>query len=472
MQKSLFRILFIIIVGLVVTTTAKPACSTTDINAAGSKALIERSISGVCYSDLNKNGRIDKNESGVPGIEVTLKKVFLFVVIRDVETVTTGSDGSFNFSNLSRGIYIIESTVSEDLGLTTRNPFLLSLGIFRSEKSIDFGIDGYQSPDTPPPPQPGPADLNQIIATFSAQPPVISEGGTSTLSWTIKNADTIKINNGIGTVEAMGEIVVSPGQTTLFTLTASNDKKSVSKIVSIVVKPATSPAANVSPPAGGTGPGISLPPLPTTGSISGKIVNANDEPLNNISVYAYDEDEQIIAQAATDVIGDYILDELDPGSYRLLFMPSAEHDNSYIHQWYGNATAHADATSLKIAAGDVRSDINAILNSGGNITGMVIDAKSAPVADILIKVTLLINDTHKPLDDFCAFASTDETGNYKTTGLPEGDYTVAFIDTKIESLPDYSFQYYNDKIIFHERDLVSVSVGEVTHDIDAQLDNG
>ncbi|MCP4625181.1 MAG: hypothetical protein GY850_16910, partial [bacterium] len=288
-QKSLFRIIFIIIVGLVVTTTAKPACSTTDIKAVGSKALIDRSISGVCYDDLNKNGRVDENESGIPGIEVTLKKVFLFVMINDLETVTTGPDGSFDFKNLSRGIYIIESTVSEGLGVTTRNPYLFSLGIFRSEKSIDFGIAGYQAPDTPPPPQPGPADQNQIIATFSAQPPVISEGGTSTLSWTIENADTIKINNDIGAVEATGELLVSPQQTTLFTLTASNDKKSVSKIVSIVVKPATSPAPNVSPPAGGTGPGISLPPLPTTGSISGKIVNANDEPLNNISVYAYDE---------------------------------------------------------------------------------------------------------------------------------------------------------------------------------------
>jgi len=54
-----------------------------------------------------------------------------------------------------------------------------------------------------------------------AEPGIITAGGSSTLSWTSKNAGSISIDQGIGAVSAKGSLAVSPGQTTTYTITAS-----------------------------------------------------------------------------------------------------------------------------------------------------------------------------------------------------------------------------------------------------------
>ena len=58
--------------------------------------------------------------------------------------------------------------------------------------------------------------------TFSANPTSITTGGSSTLSWTISNATTASIDQGIGSVSSVsGNRTVSPIATTVYTLTAS-----------------------------------------------------------------------------------------------------------------------------------------------------------------------------------------------------------------------------------------------------------
>lgn len=59
-------------------------------------------------------------------------------------------------------------------------------------------------------------------AILNTSPNTITSGDSSTLSWNTTNADTVTINNGIGTVDATGTRVVSPLSTTVYTLTAAN----------------------------------------------------------------------------------------------------------------------------------------------------------------------------------------------------------------------------------------------------------
>ncbi|HEV7572010.1 MAG TPA: hypothetical protein VGQ21_10985 [Thermoanaerobaculia bacterium] len=59
--------------------------------------------------------------------------------------------------------------------------------------------------------------------TFTATPAVISPGGTSTLSWSVFGVDFVTIDQGIGSVFAVGTRVVSPTQaTTVYHLAATN----------------------------------------------------------------------------------------------------------------------------------------------------------------------------------------------------------------------------------------------------------
>jgi len=60
------------------------------------------------------------------------------------------------------------------------------------------------------------------IQYFNANPSGIMLGESSTLSWSTTNATRIWINRGVGNVSATGTVVVSPEETTTYTLTATN----------------------------------------------------------------------------------------------------------------------------------------------------------------------------------------------------------------------------------------------------------
>ncbi|MDY6881832.1 MAG: fibronectin type III domain-containing protein [Thermodesulfobacteriota bacterium] len=76
-----------------------------------------------------------------------------------------------------------------------------------------------------------------LIESFTATPSSIDEGGSSTLAWTLSNANSASIDNGIGQVDPdSGTRVVSPVTTTTYTLTALNDSGgSVSSSVTVTV---------------------------------------------------------------------------------------------------------------------------------------------------------------------------------------------------------------------------------------------
>jgi hypothetical protein len=59
-----------------------------------------------------------------------------------------------------------------------------------------------------------------VISAFTANPPAISAGGTSTLSWTVANATSLQIDNGVGDVTGTSSTTVTPTATTTYTLKA------------------------------------------------------------------------------------------------------------------------------------------------------------------------------------------------------------------------------------------------------------
>ncbi len=84
------------------------------------------------------------------------------------------------------------------------------------------------------------------IVKFSAAPLNIPQGGTSTLLWVVDNADTVSIDQGVGTVDnRAGTRDVNPQQTTVYTLTATNKfgtvTAQVTVNVAIVVPPPPAP---------------------------------------------------------------------------------------------------------------------------------------------------------------------------------------------------------------------------------------
>jgi len=70
---------------------------------------------------------------------------------------------------------------------------------------------------------------------ISAMPDTIIEGASSTLTWISTYAETVTIDNGIGTVDADGSLDVSPAETKTYTITATGFGGTSSKSTTLVV---------------------------------------------------------------------------------------------------------------------------------------------------------------------------------------------------------------------------------------------
>jgi len=90
-----------------------------------------------------------------------------------------------------------------------------------------------------------PAPSTPVITNFLADPQVIESGGTSTLTWEVSNATTVTISPGVGSVALIGTFVVSPEETTIYTLTASNASGNVTANVNVTVSSALQKAIDV-----------------------------------------------------------------------------------------------------------------------------------------------------------------------------------------------------------------------------------
>jgi PKD repeat protein len=73
------------------------------------------------------------------------------------------------------------------------------------------------------------------ILVFSATPPEINIGESTTLKWVVKGATAVSIDQGIGDVADSGSIVLSPAKTVAYNLTAVNDGVTTSKSVVVTV---------------------------------------------------------------------------------------------------------------------------------------------------------------------------------------------------------------------------------------------
>ncbi len=181
----------------------------------------DNTITGYCFSDTNQNGFMDGDEYGLPDTKVSIKKLNIFLQTIDERETVTDDRGSYSFSGLSKGLYLVYADDSAVVS-TKFNPSPCILGFFRSEAVNNFGIY-IQQPSA-------------VSVSISSDPPVIKKGESAALEWTSENADSLSIDQGIGDVDAQGSVTVSPVQTTLYTITAAGqDAATVSDSVTVVV---------------------------------------------------------------------------------------------------------------------------------------------------------------------------------------------------------------------------------------------
>lgn len=74
------------------------------------------------------------------------------------------------------------------------------------------------------------------IINFSANPPIVTPGGSSTLDWQVSDAASVAITPGIGNVRLSGSTHVGPTSSRTYTLTATNAAGTVTATTTIMVQ--------------------------------------------------------------------------------------------------------------------------------------------------------------------------------------------------------------------------------------------
>ncbi|RSN73872.1 ABC transporter substrate-binding protein [Candidatus Methanodesulfokora washburnensis] len=137
--------------------------------------------------------------------------------------------------NLAAGAYTIEAFAAKEAGLA-----------YGTTSSVQLIVKA-----APPPPPPPVAKAAPVIEYFKAEPSTIQTGQSSTISWSVKNATSVKLNGE--EVPAVGTKTVSPSTNTTYTLTASNEAGTTSKSLTITV---VSPPPPPPPPPAGPSPAL------------------------------------------------------------------------------------------------------------------------------------------------------------------------------------------------------------------------
>jgi len=191
-------------------------------------------------------------------------------------------------------------------------------------------------------------------------------------------------------------------------------------------------------------------------TITGVVNHWSGSPLAGVNVYATTTDYSSFANGITDAAGAYSLTGLAPGKYRIFFTAPAAATS--VNAFFGGATNTEDATLVDVGPGSSITASQTLTRSAfvnGRVTG--------PDGQGLTGVTVFVES-----DDFYGDAETAEGGFWSVrNNLGPGTYTVRFVPWSDESL---AYEYYDDAMSEAAATTITLGVGTVRVNVDAQLD--
>ena len=203
------------------------------------------------------------------------------------------------------------------------------------------------------------------------------------------------------------------------------------------------------------------PDCTNTGNISGIVTDNIGNPLKDVHVKIYDQDENHVKSAWTDSTGNFLADCMNEGTYKIFF--DAGQAGYYVSEWYNDRDSFDAADVVSVSVGGSTTGIDAVLSETGGIKGKVSESSGNGIPDVRVCAFYLTGD-------YAGCWSTDSSGDYELSHLKEGSYKLRFDAAYTSGM--YALEWYNDKDSEEVADLISVSPGNFTSGIDAVLEKG
>jgi len=201
-------------------------------------------------------------------------------------------------------------------------------------------------------------------------------------------------------------------------------------------------------------------------TLAGTVISANGStPIGGILVTPYRLEagvwvEQHWCTAISAANGSFLLERLNPGTFRIGFHDYAGH---YLDGFWLGAQSLETATDIAVASGAAITGITNALSAASFIKGTAYSPDYVGVPDVLVAV--YVRNVQSSRWDRVSYAYTDSSGSYSISGLKADTYRVEFDD----SSNTYAYQVYDGMADLDSGTDVIVAADSTVNEIDAWL---
>jgi VCBS repeat-containing protein len=205
--------------------------------------------------------------------------------------------------------------------------------------------------------------------------------------------------------------------------------------------------------------------------ITGRVIDPDGKPIPDITVNAYQPFDHpslpwaVRATTMTDQKGEYSLDGIDPGSYRVGFADTTD-PVEFAAEYYDNVATPGAGRAISVTENQVVTNIDAQLARLGILQGRVTDQEGTPLTAIevlIYRIDPLPNQQvgWQPV----GFAQINEAGFYTSPGLAADRYRISFRDFS----DVYRQTFYNNVGYLENATTITLTSGITVIGLNVQL---
>ncbi len=170
---------------------------------------------------------------------------------------------------------------------------------------------------------------------------------------------------------------------------------------------------------------LSTAPAPAqltgTATLSGKVLSAQtNAPIAKATVtLTLEATASATAVVHTDTAGDFSLDKLSAGDYRVSSIRTG-----FRFMYYGNGSTPQPGAFIRLEEGTHKSGVAIRLPLNSSIIGLLVDSDGDPIVSTSVGLYRLITRDGRPGSQMQGGAQSDERGAFALNSIPEGSYTI------------------------------------------------